>query len=440
MTTETARSNAIKGSARLPALLLLAAPVLALQKALVMAPALAILAALLLAGMAPPRVPVFRAALGRHRWPLLVLLLLLVWCLAASFWSFNPLFSLRSVLMLAGTILGGWITVVAVGAATAERQRSMALALAAGLAIAAAAMLTAGIIERARLADIGRVLWNMDAATTVVAVLVWPVSAWLMRLGRRRAAAGLWLLSFAGVCLAHDLAAKIALIAGLVALAPALVRPRAVLRGLAGLAVAGSLLAPLAALHLPPPDVSAQWPGLPASAHHRLTIWSFTARHILEKPLLGWGFDGARAIPGGKTELGVVWMKGCNGDQAPIMVPGYDRPVPADCVLWEEQLPLHPHDSWLQAWLELGAAGALVIALLLGVVIAAPVRRATGDAGLAPLAAAVASGLVVCSVSFGAWQSWWLSTLWIAAALALPLLPDDVRDAGHGLGNRAPLV
>ena len=35
------------------------------------------------------------------------------------------------------------------------------------------------------------------------------------------------------------------------------------------------------------------------SAGHRLLIWSFTGNRIAEHPVLGWGLDSSRAIPGG---------------------------------------------------------------------------------------------------------------------------------------------
>ena len=72
------------------------------------------------------------------------------------------------------------------------------------------------------------------------------------------------------------------------------------------------------------------------SAGHRLLIWSFVGERIAERPLLGWGLDASRAIPGGKEEIR----------------PGLTR------------LPLHPHNAALQVWLELGMPGALLAALL----------------------------------------------------------------------------
>jgi O-antigen ligase len=437
VTTETAKSTPNAGWCRLPAVLLLLAPILSLHKSLVMAPALSAMAAwflwcLIAGGGARPS---FQAALGAHRRVLVPLALLWLWCMGASLWSFRPLSCLVSGLMLGGTIAGGWIAAVALARIDERGRRLLIQSLAAGLAVAGAAMVVCGVIERAHLADIGHVLWDMDAATTIVALLVWPVFAWLDHFGRRAAGLVLVLLCLAGVLLSHDLAAKVAFILAILVLGPARLLPKATFPLMAAMAVGLCLAAPWAALSLPAPQVSAGWSWLPSSAHHRLTIWSFAAHHIADKPLVGWGFDSARAIPGGKTRVPVVRMTGCKAEDPLIEVPGFDHPVPGDCVTWEESLPLHPHDAWLQVWLELGAVGALLVAWGMAAVIWSGARMARP----ATAAATLAVGLVVCSVSFGAWQSWWLSTLWIAAALLLT--PADAGSAaGHHLGKPRTLV
>jgi O-antigen ligase len=122
------------------------------------------------------------------------------------------------------------------------------------------------------------------------------------------------------------------------------------------------------------------------SAGHRLMIWSFTGERIAERPFLGWGLDAARAIPGGKDEI---------------------RPA-------ETRLPLHPHDSALQLWLELGAPGATLYALIVGLL-----WLRLGEAEWPRLYAAAAGGSLfaasaVAFAGWGIWQEWWLGTLGLA--------------------------
>jgi O-antigen ligase len=65
---------------------------------------------------------------------------------------------------------------------------------------------------------------------------------------------------------------------------------------------------------------------VPRSWAHRIEIWTYAVERALEKPIWGWGFEAAR----------------------------YFEPI----------IPLHPHNPSLQAWLELGIPGLLLVAAL----------------------------------------------------------------------------
>jgi O-antigen ligase len=161
----------------------------------------------------------------------------------------------------------------------------------------------------------------------------------------------------------------------------------------------------LAAFLLPPllpdgPGIAAiqhRLPALPGSAIHRLAIWRYTADAIARRPLTGWGMDASRALPGG---------------EAPVQ-----RYFPEIAISPNAQaLPLHPHDAALEWRLELGLPGTL---LALGVVALALERLARARLAALPRALAMgyaAAALSIALLSFGAWQAWWLSTLWLATA------------------------
>jgi O-antigen ligase len=101
----------------------------------------------------------------------------------------------------------------------------------------------------------------------------------------------------------------------------------------------------------------------------RLDIWRFAADRIAEHPWRGWGMDASRAF---------------------------------------EALPLHPHDSGLQVWLELVLPGAaLVTALWLGLLRCSASRP--DRIGRAAAAAGMSAYLTIGAVSFGLWQPWWLA-------------------------------
>ena len=164
---------------------------------------------------------------------------------------------------------------------------------------------------------------------------------------------------------------------------------------------ASVLLAPTIEHMLPQPKAMFEELGLPRSAYHRLLIWQFASQKIAERPVLGWGFNTSRAIPGGKENLDVS----------------------------EAALPLHPHNAALQWRLELGILGALLGAGLF--VVAAECARRYGRNRIAQAAgtATVASAYCIAMLSFGAWQSWWLSGLFVIAGITVLSCRDPERSA-----------
>jgi len=141
------------------------------------------------------------------------------------------------------------------------------------------------------------------------------------------------------------------------------------------------------------------------SAYHRLEVWSFTAERIADRPLFGWGFDAARAIPGGGERLDPARDLGVTGTQ-----------IRGKAV----RMPLHPHNGVLQIWLELGLVGATLLAALAWRLTRGLDRLGAGDAGLrAALYATFASTFTVFCLSFGVWQSRWQAAMWLVAALCI---------------------
>ncbi len=141
------------------------------------------------------------------------------------------------------------------------------------------------------------------------------------------------------------------------------------------------------------------------SVTHRLKIWRFVADVIAERPLAGWGLNASRELPGGNVEI----------------APGANR------------LPLHPHNAFLQVWVELGAIGvALGAALGITALWAAMTLRppAAGDARCARASALalIASGSLVAGVAYGIWQGWWMAALWLAAGFMAAIGGPAQRD------------
>ena len=124
---------------------------------------------------------------------------------------------------------------------------------------------------------------------------------------------------------------------------------------------------------------------------HRLQIWTSTAERALERPVTGWGLDASRRVPATRAEYGT-----------------HARST----------IDLHPHNAFLQVWLELGAPGAVAVAAILIAIGLAAQRFSTTRWRSACVCGAFGAALLIANVSFGAFQSWWLAALMIVAGFA----------------------
>jgi O-antigen ligase len=197
---------------------------------------------------------------------------------------------------------------------------------------------------------------------------------------------------------------KVALAIGLLAALAVFIGDRPVLKGFSFLLISGVLAAPWTVSVLPDPlQPKNTMALLPNSSQHRLVIWQTTAAHIFERPVFGSGFNTARAFYGEDQRV-MNYFSG-KKSRGPNL-------IPSTWVSYFEPIPLHPHNGVLQVWLELGAAGALLLAAGLFLI----VRRLGGVENRFERAMVFGSfitGLVVFCVSYGAWQSWWMGTIWL---------------------------
>lgn len=83
----------------------------------------------------------------------------------------------------------------------------------------------------------------------------------------------------------------------------------------------------------------------------------------------------------------------------------------------EEALPLHPHNGAIQIWLELGFIGALLAAFLSFKIIKNFWGKAHSKKEVAYALGLYSSSFTMICVSYGLWQSWWLSGLFIASTI-----------------------
>lgn len=338
--------------------------------------------------------------------PLVPIGFLMLWAAIAIWWAPDPAEAIRSWHGLLWVALGALLALAqAHGLSSAARagiERGVVAAGAAFAAILVIEVATDAILMRGlRIAVYGdsypadwSFLGHYLRPTAVLAIFAWPCA---LAIWRRYGTA----LGLAFVVLAAGLAAFIgmnaafvAMVAGGVVFAAALRFPRATVSALLLAMVAAVMLAPLIATAIADPGVAT----LPSSWVHRLAIWDFVAARIAESPWIGWGFDASKHLPGGAE---------------PIVIRGIET-VP---------LPSHPHNGSLQVWVELGAPGALLLAAVFAG--AARAIRAPGlaRAEVAARAAGLAAYFVMFSLSYGAWQNWWIALAALIAALFVALSP-----------------
>jgi O-antigen ligase len=355
-------------------------------------------------GMAPLMIASGILAYGAERirsgnWPrvpaaaAVFFIVFIIWCALSLIWDINPGSGARKlvdIVLVTGSLLA---LLGLAGRMNTEQSRRLSWALVggmlAGLVLLAIETLFDFPLYRAVMGNSAKLADLIEAkrATDALPLLVWPACLALARVGRPWLGALLAVL-FAVACVKLTASsATLGMALSLILFAACFVSTIWVRRFLAlATVLAFLLILPLALLAYDQGGTTAHW--IKHSGQHRVEIWHFAAERTLERPLLGWGFNASRYVP--------------NGDEiSHFLPPG------------QSLIPLHPHDAFLQVWLEIGAVGAIIVAgiLLLGL-------RAIGQW---PAAVArftlpgYAAGLVIAGLAFGIWQSWWMATLAFSA-------------------------
>ena len=131
----------------------------------------------------------------------------------------------------------------------------------------------------------------------------------------------------------------------------------------------------------------------------RVEIWNYASDLVLEKPVLGYGFAASRYI-------------GSRGD----IIPGTN---------WAA-LPLHPHNAFLQVWLELGVVGVALLCAMMALFWGYIEKRISTRDDISVVIATFVTTLVISLISFGVWQYWWIAT-WGLLAGAVQLMKPNTR-------------
>ena len=245
----------------------------------------------------------------------------------------------------------------------------------------------------------------MRGGLVLLACASFPLAVWLSLRGTSRLAPVALLLAVFALSLTYRMdAVPVALICGGVAFGLIYVRPQlgasfvVMATGLIMLAWPMVFMAALnQGLHeWVANEIHPNW-------GYRIAIWGRVGELMMANPLIGYGFNAAREV-----------------GQTANLIPAADGNTTF----------LHPHNGFLQLWLELGLIGIVLFAASLAAGVRAALTHAPGRSLQACFAATWTTIVVIWLLSYGVWQSWWIAVIGLTAALFV-LLTQAGRHAGQ---------
>jgi exopolysaccharide production protein ExoQ len=317
----------------------------------------------------------------------------LLWCALSLIWDLNPGSGARKlvdVVLVAGSLLA---LLALAGRIDLEQSRRLSWALAGGMLVGLVLLAIETIFDfplyRAVMGSSPKLddLIESKRSVDALPLLVWPACLALARLNLPWLGALLAAVFTVACVKLTASSATIGMALSMVMFGACFVSIPWARRTLeAATALAFALILPLAIVAYDIGGTTAHW--LKHSGQHRIEIWHFAAQRVLEQPLFGYGFNASRYVP--------------NGDAvSQYLPPG------------QSLIPLHPHDAFLQVWLETGAVGTIIVVAIL---LAALKATAYWSASVARFTLpGYAAGLVVAGLAFGIWQSWWMATIAFSA-------------------------
>ena len=350
------------------------------------------------------------------------------WAAISAVWSITPGKSLILTGQLAGTMLSGFALLHTCSLLDEVGRRRVERALLAGvglgLALLAVEWTTGGFLTYLGRETVGDPIppgvsfkLSLNSGLSVTAVLIWSVVLSIWKRGRGVLAAGVLLLAAGLLALGDAVTPEFALLIGTLAAVAVWLFAR-VARGLLLLIVVAQMtLAPLIPMLMPPLEIIVrEAPGLSISLFHRILIWKGVSDLVAERPVLGYGMDTARALGRKREGSPVKYYKDKQGT-----------------VVWQGHagdIPLHPHNASLQVWLELGAVGAALGGTILYMLFRLPARNRLRRREETICYGLLVTAFAIASISYGVWQIWWLSALWLTGCWTSLIVREGVTGQG----------
>jgi len=355
----------------------------------------------------------------------LILSCFCLWALLSSLWSADPVASSIGSVRLFGNILAGLLLFVTIRNLSKEEKNLTLKFLLTGflivICIVVLEILLGGpifialknqyiSIERVWQGQNSGIFW-LNPVMVVLSLFIWPISVGLYKKIFSFSLKKFPVLSMVfGFSMILILSITISFFSGVLAILCGLLGATIISIFGRWVAIAAVLVIAVVSFSLPFGFYVSQNPisqinsliHLPTSAVHRIGIWKFTSDKVIEHPLVGWGMNASKSIPGGKSFL--FFEDGTQLGSA---------------------LPLHPHNVILQIWLELGLPGIVLFLALCIFIIMTSVNRLKLKFESAMIFGQFITILGISNVSFGMWQAWWISTIWLSVSFMLLVISSD---------------
>jgi O-antigen ligase len=315
--------------------------------------------------------------------PVKILLISLLWAGISCLWTVDPFSALQLWGKLAVILIGGAIAIEVTRTHCHNSTYFPVYAFILSLLLVAIELFTHGnlisfIYDNAYHFE----TTDLNRAATVLALFIWPVLSILLQHNKKMAAIALWLATTSLIVSLESLAAVLAMMAGMVCFMLVYATNGKAVKLLFAVTLLFIIATPPLMLQQQPQQIMSALPHIPESAEHRLYIWEFTSHKALIHPVRGWGMDSSRHLAVHATN---ILLRG------------------------KSPLPLHPHNSILQLWLELGLAGVLIFAAFMASLFYTVKHSLTTPLDKAIAVSSLTAYMVIGFTAFGIWQEWWLS-------------------------------
>ncbi|MEM8935834.1 MAG: O-antigen ligase family protein [Pseudomonadota bacterium] len=329
------------------------------------------------------------------------------WILLSGIWSPKHHYALFSY-VLAPALIGGsvvWYSLNLPGEWTYRLSAAFALSIVGGMIVLSFEGVTDGFLRRVLPPDepgqsLARDLAGLGRGVTALAPALFPAAIIARTLWGRAAAAGILLFGVLAAFSNNITANAVAIALGLCVSLIAIRAPRRTLTAVVWLALGLLVTSPLLFAFLPVEailetarnELSPTTQQFVSSWLHRLVAWQAISTRIIEGLPFGFGADFTRMW---SLEAGMMTLPGAPG---PVLA-----------------MTVHPHNIFLQIWLELGLPGVIAFGIAMYMSLKTLINAAPPAPVFAAAAGALAAILVSIMVEGSLWEVWRIAAMALAA-------------------------